>query len=100
LQLKQDKMASELKILHEKENPLFSRKEVQIIINSDKTPSKEDSLKLLSDNFSVSPECIAIKTIKGKFGRDEFTITSNLYKSEDAKNRVEPRLKKKKEAAK
>lgn len=93
-------MASGIKILHEKENPLFNRKEIQIIINSDKTPSKEDSLKLISNNFSVSPECIAIKTIKGKFGRDEFTITSNLYKSEDAKNSVEPKLKTKKEAGK
>ena len=90
----------ELKILHEKENPLFSRKEIRIIVNADKTPSKEESLKLLSSNFSVSPECISIKTIKGKFGRDEFTITANLYKSEDIKNRIEPKLKKKKEVVK
>ena len=100
MQSKQDKMDSVIKIFYEKKNPLFDRKEIKIIVNLDKTPSKEESLKLLSDNFSVSPECIIIKKIKGKFGRNEFTITANLYKSEDVKNSVEPKPKKKKEVAK
>lgn len=87
----------QIKIIEQKENPLFNRKEIKIMINADKTPSKTDSLRVLSKRFSVSPECVAIKTIKGKFGRKEFIITANLYKSEDIKDRVEPKLKKKKE---
>ena len=83
------------KIVEEKQNPIFNRREIKIIIDSDRTPSKEDSLKTLSEKFSISPECITIKTIKGKFGRKEFIITANLYKSESIKNKIEPKLKKK-----
>ena len=61
-----------VKILQEIENPLFKRKEIKIIIDSVSTPTIEDSKKLVSEKFSKPIEAIAIKSVKGKFGRKTF----------------------------
>lgn len=89
-------MNSEFKILEEKDNPLFNRKEVKIIVSSDANPSKTDSEKLLSEKFSGSPETIVIKAIRGKFGRNTFLINANIYKSAEDKIKSEPKPKEKK----
>lgn len=84
-----------LKILEEKHNPLFKRKEVKAVIESEITPSRTNILELLSKKFSVSPEHIKIIGIKGSFGVKSFNIEANIYSSEGEKDAVE--LKKKKE---
>lgn len=86
-----------VKIIQEKENPLFSRKEVQIIVNSDTSPSFVEAEKLLSEKYASGSEKIKIKGIKGKFGRHTFLITSSIYKTAQDKEKNEPKPKKKKE---
>ena len=90
-------MNSDIKIIEENNNPLFNRKEIRILVTSESNPTKADSEKLISEKFSSQIESIAIKSIKGKFGRNEFLITANIYKSLEDKNKTEPKPKKKKE---
>ena len=84
-----------LKILEEKHNLLFKRKEIKATLESEITPSRAHVLDLLAKKFDVSPENIKIKGIKGNFGIKRFSIGANIYHSKDEKNIV--KLKKKKE---
>jgi ribosomal protein S24E len=85
-----------LKIIKETENPLFNRKEVQVEINSDVTPSHGEVEELVSKKLSVDKENIKIKKIHGRFGSRDFLITINVYKSKEDKDKTEPKVKVKK----
>lgn len=87
-----------LKIIEEKSNPLFKRKEIKATLESEITPSRAHVLELLSKKFDVSPENIKIKGIRGNFGIKRFSIEANVYHSKEEKDIVE--LKKKKESVK
>ena len=84
-----------LKILQEKDNRLFNRKEVKAALISEITPSRTHILELFSRQFSVPAEHIKIKKIKGNFGTKDFSIEANIYSSDKEKHGIE--LKKKKE---
>ena len=84
-----------LKIVEEKNNLLFKRKEVKATLESETAPSRTHILELLSKKFSASPESIKILGIKGSFGFKKFCIEANIYQSKEEKEMVE--LKKKKE---
>ncbi|GEM_PF-1027837 len=73
----------------EKENKLFNRKEIQINVESEITPSHKEAKKLISEKFSTQPENIRVKKISGKFGTKVFTISANIYPSEEEKNKIE-----------
>lgn len=85
-----------LNIIQEKENKLFNRKEVQVSLDSEITPNKTEVEKSLSEKFSVPVEAIAVKKISGQFGSKSFTITANVYASEEDKKKIEPKKKEKK----
>jgi len=89
----------EVKTIFQKENPLFKRKEIQLIVEAESTPSYIDTLKFLSEKFSTKSENIRIKNILGKLGVKEFTITAKIYDSEKDKNEIEPKSKKEQAAA-
>ncbi|MCK4552941.1 hypothetical protein KAT80_01940 [Candidatus Pacearchaeota archaeon] len=86
-----------MEIINEKENKLFNRKEIQINIEAEITPSHEEAKKLISEKFSTQPENIRIKKILGKFGSKVFEISANIYFSEEEKNKTEIFSKKEKE---
>jgi len=83
------------KIIEEKENPLFRRKEIKASMDSEVSPSEAEVLKNLSEKFSAPAENIKIKKISGKFGSKNFTITANIYSSLKDKELTEPKSKKK-----
>lgn len=83
------------KILEEKENPLFKRKEIKFTIEAIITPNHSDVEKLISEKFSTSPETVKIKGIHGRFGSKTFTISANIYKSKEDKEDIEPKKKEK-----
>lgn len=87
-----------LKILQERDNKLFNRKEVKATVISEITPSRANILEILSKKFNTSAENIKIKGIHGNFGKKDFSIEANIYSSAEEKNIVE--IKKKKETAK
>ena len=90
----------ELKIIEEKENPLFNRKEIAASITNNVVPSTMDVEKLLSEKYSTPAENIQVKKILGKFGSKSFEITANIYNTKKDKNQTEVKTKKQREAEK
>ena len=82
------------KLIEKKENPLFNRREIQFEVQAKITPSRLEIGKLISEKFSAQIENIKIKKIHGKFGSNDFNITTFIYKSEEDKNKVEIKKKK------
>jgi ribosomal protein S24E len=84
----------ELKILTEKENPFFNRKEIVADIESDITPKIKEAEELISKKFSTSPENVKVRGIKGKFGSKNFIITANVYSSKEERDKTKAKSKK------
>ncbi len=86
-----------MKVVKEVKNDLLKRKEVQILVESSGNPGLASSLKTVADKFKVSEDLVAVKQLKGKFGRDTFLIKANIYETKQNKDLIEPKLKIKKE---
>lgn len=77
-----------IKIIEEKKNLLFSRREVLAEIGADSVPSHEEVKKMLSEKLSSNPELIRVKSIRGKFGAKIFDIVADIYDSKEEFKRV------------
>ncbi len=84
-----------LKILEEKNNNLFDRREIKSVVEAEITPSRKEILDVLAEKYKVPRENIKIKGIHGKFGSKTFAVEANIYSSKETREKVE--LKKKKE---
>ncbi|MBU3913806.1 MAG: hypothetical protein KKB21_04705 [Nanoarchaeota archaeon] len=82
-----------MKVLEEKENILLNRTEVKIVVEADKNPSIPEAAKIAAEKFKSSDDLVAVKSIRGKFGRNTFLIVANIYKSKDNLDLVEPKPK-------
>jgi ribosomal protein S24E len=94
---------AEIKVLNEKHNPLFNRKEVELNIDTGASIKTNEAEEFVAKQFSSSAENVKIKKIKGKFGSTKFIVTANIYSSKEEKDKIETKTKKekkKKEAAK
>jgi len=89
-----------IKIIDEKKNPLFNRKEIILEVESEITPSHSEAEKIVSEKFKTSSETFKIKKIYGRFGSKVFKISANVYSSKKEKEEIEAKSKKEKEAAK
>jgi ribosomal protein S24E len=87
----------ETKIINEKKNDLFGRREIVISIEANSTPNYSDVGKLISEEFSSPSENIVIKKIKNNFGSKDFFVSFFVYDSEERKNKIEPKAKVKKQ---
>jgi ribosomal protein S24E len=86
-----------MNILKEIKNDLFKRREVKIILPSEKTPSYAEVSKLLSEKFNSTEECIVVNKVQGRFGAKTFLIEANIYDSKEDKEKTERKPKEKKE---
>jgi len=77
-----------IKIIEEKKNPLFSRKEIHLEIESDAVPSHEEVKNLVSEKFSSDQELIRTRLIKGRFGINIFDVFIDIYDSKEEFDRV------------
>jgi len=89
-------MEKKLKIVEEKENSLFNRRELLLNLDSEVSPKREEVFDLIASEFSVPKENVVIKKITGNFGSNSFDIHVMIYSSEEDKNKTEPKLKEKK----
>ena len=87
-----------MEILEDKNNFLTNRRELNFLLESDKTPSYSESLVILEKEFKINPENSVIKAVKGKFGRSKFFISAFVYNSKEDKEKFEPKPKLKKAA--
>ena len=90
----------ELKILNEKNNQLFKRKEIISEIGSETTPKIIEIVEILSKKFSTPSENINIKDIKGRFGTKTFKIRANIYETFEDKEKTEIKTQKQRKAEK
>ena len=60
------------KIIDEKKNLLFNRKEVILEVESEITPSHAEAGKIISEKFKTTSEAFKIKKIQGNFGSKVF----------------------------
>lgn len=88
------------KIINEKKNALFNRKEVILEVESEITPSHLEVEKIVSEKFKTSSEAFKIKKIQGNFGSKVFKISANIYPSKEEKENIEAKTKKEKETEK
>jgi len=79
----------ELKVISEKINPLFKRKELIFHVKTDISPSKKDVMKTISEKYSAPADTIRVLDIKGRFGTREFTIRANIYPSKKERDTTE-----------
>src|SRR3989338_1991569 len=86
----------DIKIIDEKKNPLFNRKEIILEVESEITPSHSEAEKIVSEKFKTSSETFKIKKIYGRFGSKTFRINANVYSSKNEKKEIETKSKKKK----
>lgn len=87
-----------MNVIKDFRNDLLKRREVKVVITADKNPGMEGATKTMAEHFKACDDCIVIKTLKSKFGRDTFLIDAFIYDSAADKERIEPRKKEKKQA--
>lgn len=90
----------DLKIISEKENPLFNRKEVNAVIKAKSSPKREEITDLLAKKYSTSWENVKIKGVNGSFGSEDFKVEANIYSSKEEKDKTEGTKKKDEEIKK
>lgn len=79
----------ELKILKERDNVLFKRKEILAEIQKNSTPSFSEVQDLISEKFKAQSENVKIKKIHGHFGSNLFEIIIFVYDSKEDREKFE-----------
>lgn len=87
-----------MKTIKDFKNDLLKRREVKLVVDSDRNPGLENAVKMIAEHFKAKEDVIVVKTLKSKFGRDTFLVDAFIYDSAAEKSRVEPRKKEKKSA--
>ena len=88
-----------IKIINQRENPLFNRKEVEVMTETSVAPKISEAEAFIAKEFSSQMENVKIKKVKGRFGSINFIITANVYNSKEDKEKIEPKSKKKEKPA-
>jgi ribosomal protein S24E len=91
------------KILSEKHNPLYRRREFEILTEAETTPSMADATTLVADMTNSNGENITVRRIKGRFGVKTILIKADVYENAESKGRFgtfKKRVKKKKKTVK
>ena len=80
----------EIKVESKSEKPLLSRVELKGRISFDSvTPSRTDVRKKLSDALKVDEQLVAITRIDTDFGQKAASVCANIYKTNDAFDKYE-----------
>ncbi|MBD3353911.1 MAG: hypothetical protein GF364_20680 [Candidatus Lokiarchaeota archaeon] len=85
-------MSYKIEIADTKENPLFNRKELQIVINgaNSGTPNRYEVKQKLAALQTVDEELVFIKKLKTQFGSRIVRGSVNIYEDNDSAEKYEP----------
>jgi ribosomal protein S24E len=97
LQLRQDKM---VKVIEEKQNPLFKRKEVSLEVTQETVPSNDEARKIVCSEFKCDNSLVRIRKIDSKFGSSCFNVIADIYDSKEEFDRIVKKTKQEVEAEK
>ncbi|MFA5856588.1 MAG: hypothetical protein WC867_04470 [Candidatus Pacearchaeota archaeon] len=89
-----------MNIQKETRNEFFKRKEVSLILESEKNPGFSEIKEKLATKFSKPVENIDAYNIKGRFGTDTFLIKAYIYDSKEDYDKAIQKTKKQIEAEK
>jgi len=89
-----------IEIIEDKENFLFNRREVKVLVESDITPSYEQIENMLAEHFKADKEAIVLRQVKGQFGAHSCRVSAFIYKTKEDKEKFEPKKVEKKEGEK
>ena len=85
-----------LEILDENINRLLHRTELKCKLTfPDRTPSKEEVLKEITEKKRVDPQLVVIGPIRQKYGKKECTTVAKIYESVKALKKGEGRKREK-----
>ena len=82
-----------IKIISEKENALFFRKEIVLEIEADITPSKDKIMEIISERFKSDKNLVRVRKVDSKFGSNLFVVFADLYNSKESFEKVVKRTK-------
>ncbi len=89
----------ELTITSKTEEPLLSRTMLKANVSFEKsTPSYQELASLIASKIKSDEKLVAIRHIYTSFGNRNAQITAYIYKDENKKNFIEPKVKEKKDA--
>lgn len=89
-----------MEVINKKHNQILSRTHVEVDLPFPAaTPSMADVKKTVAHLTKSSEDVIVVKKIATKFGEKKALVTAYVYDSKEAMDMVEPKPKKKKEAA-
>lgn len=83
----------ELKLVSEKDNPLFDRKEIVYTAASSPTPSRDKVAEAVSKEAKCAADCVIIDKIQQRFGQKRVTVYAKVYKTAEAAKKVERKYK-------
>ncbi|MFW5846536.1 MAG: hypothetical protein ACOCUU_00100 [Nanoarchaeota archaeon] len=86
--------------IQEKENPLFNRKEIIANIKTEASLSNSEASEIISKKTSNPIENIKIRQILGNFGKPEFKVIAEIYKTKEDKEKYVKKTKQEIEAEK
>ena len=73
-------------------NNLMKRRELEIVLESDKNPSFSEISKLLAQDLKAEEESIMVENIRGAFGKKDFIIKASIYDTKELKDEAFKRL--------
>ena len=88
-----------MKIIKQEEHKLLDRKRItaEVVHDKNKTPSKQEIIKELSQRLNINPELINLRHIYTHFGATKSKIIANVYNNLTMLKSLEEFRKKKKE---
>jgi ribosomal protein S24E len=85
-----------IQVISEKTNPIFNRKEVELLVSLNSNPKTKEAEEIVANQFSSNAENVKVKKIHGNYGMKKFTITANVYNSKESKDKTEIKYSKEK----
>ncbi len=81
-----------MKLIEEKEEPLFKRKILKFEIEENRaTPSRKEVKEMISKYLNADQDLIVIEKIRSTYGKPKFIITVKQYFDKEALKRLEPK---------
>ena len=82
-----------MKVIKKVNNKLLKRDEITAILVKQGNPGLNKARSLLATELKVAEDLISLKSVRSKFGSNEFTIEAFVYDSVENKQRIEPQPK-------
>ncbi len=82
-----------MNILSDTRNMLLRRREILAVTESSSTPSSQSVVAALTEKLKVPAEQVVVKSVKGNFGQNKFSIEVFVYDAAADKELIEPKKK-------